>query len=150
MKPVVALSLALACAAPAVPALAQGQTQTQGQAQTSATANTATPAAGADPVAALVGQLDLEKYKATIKSLTRFGDRRQGTERNRQALDWIEAQLKSYGCSNTERLQYQYTQAAPGDPAPKRAPGIPSGGAGGPPGHEMRLAWRFSVFVSCV
>ena len=91
MKPVVALSLALACAAPAVTALAQ----TQGPAQTPATANTATAAnttaatAGADPVAALVGQLELEKYKATIKSLTRFGDRRQGTERNRQARDWI-------------------------------------------------------------
>ena len=64
----------------------------------------------ADPIAQLVGQLDLEKYKATIKSLTRFGDRRQGTERNRQALDWIEAQLKSYGCTNTERLQYQFTE----------------------------------------
>eukprot|EP01034_Spumella_vulgaris_P044280 gene44280-55060_t len=69
----------------------------------------AAPAASADPVAALVNQLDLEKYKATIKSLTRFGDRRQGTERNRQALDWIEAQLKSYGCTNTERVQYQFT-----------------------------------------
>lgn len=114
MKSVVALSVALAFAVPAVHAQA--------------------PAA-ADPIATLVGQLNLEKYKATIKSLTRFGDRRQGTERNRQALDWIEAQLKSYGCSNTERLQYQFTQPAPGDPAPKRAPGIPSGGAGGPPGQ---------------
>jgi hypothetical protein len=83
----------------------------------------------------LVKQLELEKYKATIKGLTKFGDRRQGTERNRQALDWIEAQLKSYGCTNTERLQYQFTQPAPGEPAPKRAPGIPSGGAGGPPGQ---------------
>jgi len=43
----------------------------------------------ADPVASLVAQLDLEKYKATIKGLTRFGDRRQGTDRNRAALDWI-------------------------------------------------------------
>jgi hypothetical protein len=114
MKPVVALSVALAFAAPAVHA----------QASTAA-----------DPISTLVGHLDLEKYKATIKSLTRFGDRRQGTARNRQALDWIEAQLKSYGCTNTERLQYQYTQPAPGEPAPKRAPGIPSGGAGGPPGQ---------------
>jgi hypothetical protein len=114
MKSVVALSVALAFAVPAVHAQA--------------------PAA-ADPISTLVGQLSLDKYKATIKSLTRFGDRRQGTERNRQALDWIEAQLKSYGCSNTERLQYQFTQPAPGDPAPKRAPGIPSGGAGGPPGQ---------------
>jgi len=61
-----------------------------------------------DPIAPLVAQLDLERYKATIKGLTRFGDRRQGTDRNRAALDWIEAQLKSYGCSNVERLRYDY------------------------------------------
>jgi len=58
----------------------------------------------ADPVRTLVQRLDLEKYKATIKGLTAFGDRRQGTARNRAAIDWIEAQLKSYGCANTERL----------------------------------------------
>ncbi len=52
-----------------------------------------------DSVRALVQRLDLERYKATIKGLTRFGDRRQGTQRNRYAIDWIEAQLKSYGCS---------------------------------------------------
>ena len=37
-----------------------------------------------------------------------FGDRRQGTARNRAAIDWIEAQLKSYGCSNTERIHFDY------------------------------------------
>jgi hypothetical protein len=62
-----------------------------------------------DPIRTLVGRLDLEKYKATIKGLTQFGDRRQGTKRNRDAVDWIEAQLKSYGCSNVERLTYTYT-----------------------------------------
>jgi hypothetical protein len=61
-----------------------------------------------DPVRTLVQRLDLEKYKATIKGLTRFGDRRQGTARNRAALDWIEAQLKSYGCTNTARVAYDY------------------------------------------
>src|SRR5947209_15129056 len=67
-----------------------------------------------DPVKVLVGRLDLQKYKATIKGLTQFGDRRQGTERNRKAVDWIEAQLKSYGCTNTERVTYQYvTQPRP-------------------------------------
>jgi hypothetical protein len=55
-----------------------------------------------------VAQLDLERYKATIKGLTQFGDRRQGTTRNRQAIDWIEAQLKSYGCTNTERITYNW------------------------------------------
>src|SRR5690606_18795828 len=69
--------------------------------------------APADPIPSLVAQLELERYKATIKGLTQFGDRRQGTARNRAALDWIEAQLKSYGCTNTERLDYDCTPAAP-------------------------------------
>ncbi len=61
-----------------------------------------------DPVRVLVGRLDLDTYKATIKGLTQFGDRREGTARNRAAVDWIEAQLKSYGCTNTERVKYVY------------------------------------------
>jgi hypothetical protein len=69
-----------------------------------------TPAAD-DPIRTLVGRLDLEKYKATIKGLTQFGDRRQGTDRNRAAIDWIESQLESYGCTNTERLEYEYRSA---------------------------------------
>src|SRR6266571_1597890 len=60
-----------------------------------------------DPVRVLVGRLDLERYKATIKGLTEFGDRRQGTDRNRAAIDWIERQLKSFGC-NTGRIKYEY------------------------------------------
>ncbi|MDB6098963.1 MAG: peptidase [Gammaproteobacteria bacterium] len=63
----------------------------------------------ADPIKVLVGRLDLERYKATIKGLTQFGDRRQGTDRNRAAVDWIEAQLKSYGCSNIARIKYTYS-----------------------------------------
>jgi hypothetical protein len=59
-------------------------------------------------VKALVDRLDLENYKATVKGLTAFGDRRQGTARNRAAVDWIEAQLKSYGCTNTQRIRYEY------------------------------------------
>jgi hypothetical protein len=61
----------------------------------------------------LVDRLDLEKYKNTIKGLAQFGDRRQGTKRNRDAVDWIEAQLKSYGCQNIERVTYQYNPAPP-------------------------------------
>ena len=60
-------------------------------------------------IQAMVARLELDKYKATIKGLTQFGDRRQGTSRNRKAVDWIEAQLKSYGCTNTERIIYTYT-----------------------------------------
>jgi len=72
-----------------------------------------------DSIKTLVDRLDLEKYKATIKGLTQFGDRRQGTDRNRQAVDWIEAQLKGYGCP-TGRIAYVY------DPPPPN----PAGGRG--------------------
>src|SRR3954463_14240416 len=66
-----------------------------------------------DPVAILAGRLDLARYKATIKGLTKFGDRRQGTDRNANAVTWIEQQLKSYGCSDVERIVYDYQPAAP-------------------------------------
>ena len=67
----------------------------------------------ADPAKILADRLDLERYKATIKGLTQFGDRKQGTDRNRRALEWIEAQLKSYGCANIERLKYDYQPPSP-------------------------------------
>lgn len=76
-------------------------------------AEPAPPASDSDPVKNLVARLDLEKYKATIKGLTQFGDRRQGTDRNRAALDWIEAKLKSYGCAHIERLKYEYSPDEP-------------------------------------
>jgi Peptidase family M28 len=65
-----------------------------------------------DPIKTLTTRLDLPKYKATIRGLTKFGDRREGTDRNRAAIDWIEAQLKSYGCTNTERIHYDYQPPA--------------------------------------
>src|SRR3984885_5144293 len=93
-----------------------------------------------DPIATLVGRLDLTRYKATIRGLTKFGDRRQGTDRNRAAIDWIEAQLKSYGCTNTERIHYEYHPPAgrgrggnaTADPAdnPDAAAGAGRGGDG--------------------
>ena len=61
----------------------------------------------------LVSRLDLESYKSVIKGLTQFGDRRQGTSRNQKAVDWIEQQLQTVGCSNTKRLTYTY------DPEPR-------------------------------
>lgn len=80
----------------------------------------------ADPIAVMVSRLELEKYKATIKGLTQFGDRRQGTDRNRAAVDWIEQQLKSYGCTNTERITYDFTP-----PPPRARPaGAPAAGRG--------------------
>jgi hypothetical protein len=95
------------------------------------------PAAPQDPIRTLVGRLDLERYKATIKGLTQFGDRRQGTKRNRDAVDWIEAQLKSYGCANVERIKYDFktppprTNANPPRPADPNA--IPTAQGGGRP-----------------
>ena len=74
-----------------------------------------------DPVQELVSRLTLDNYKTTLKGLTQFGDRRQGTQRNSDAVDWIEAQLQSFGCANTERIVYMY----PAAPRPQR------GGGGG-------------------
>lgn len=89
------------------------------------------PAAGDDPARTLVGRLDLQAYKATIKGLTRFGDRRQGTDRNRAAIDWIEAQLKRYGCTGIERLKYDYQPRPPGGVA--SGPGSGGRAADNPP-----------------
>jgi peptidase M28-like protein len=78
-----------------------------------ATLGAQAPAPSAEHITRLlVARLDLDGYKSTIKALTQFGDRRQGTERNRKAVDWIEARLRSYGCV-TERLNYEYKTAPP-------------------------------------
>jgi Peptidase family M28 len=83
----------------------------------SAPAGSEADSAQADPIKVLVGRLDLDKYKATIKGLTQFGDRRQGTDRNRAAVTWIESQLKSYGCSDVSRLKYTYFPTDPQRPS---------------------------------
>ena len=72
----------------------------------------------------LVSRLTLDNYKTTLKGLTQFGDRRQGTQRNRDAVDWIEEQLQAFGCTNTERITYEYA------PAPRRGRGGRGGGRG--------------------
>ena len=87
-----------------------GVSSTAALAQDDATASRIPPDTARNPdITRMVSRLELEKYKATVKGLTQFGDRRQGTKRNRDAVDWIEAQLKSYGCTNTERITYIYT-----------------------------------------
>ena len=69
----------------------------------------------------MVSRLTLDKYKETVKGLAQFGDRRQGTDRNRQAVDWIEAQLKRYGCTPTQRITYDYQPPAPRErPTPEQ------------------------------
>jgi hypothetical protein len=104
----------------------------------------AAPAADArdEAIRQMVARLDLERYKATIKGLTQFGDRRQGTDRNRAAIAWIEAQLKSYGCP-TERLDYVYDpppQSGAGSrrPAQDTSARPTSVGGGRPRGHRAR------------
>ena len=99
-------------------------------------ANAQTPATAAapappDPIKPLVDRLDLERYKATIQGLTKFGDRRQGTERNRAANDWIEAQLNSYGCTNAGRLTYDYQVPVPATGGAGRGGGGRGPGRGG-------------------
>jgi hypothetical protein len=111
----IAASLILAATIPALPAPSSSET-----------------AVPADPVKVLVARLDLDKYKATIKDLTRFGDRRQGTDRNRAAVTWIESQLKSYGCLDVSRLKYTYFPAdaqRPSGPSVARSADISVGGA---------------------
>ncbi|HKC39418.1 MAG TPA: M20/M25/M40 family metallo-hydrolase [Gemmatimonadales bacterium] len=109
-RPVVILVVALA-----IPTLALAQ---------------ADSAKAPDLVPQLVARLDLERYKATIKGLTRFGDRRQGTDRNRAAVDWIEAQLRSYGCSDVSRLKYDFQPPPPrtGNPPPRDTSRASGGG----------------------
>src|SRR5580700_1993329 len=83
-----------------------------------------------DPIKTLVGRLDLTRYKATIRGLTKFGDRRQGTDRNRAAIDWIEDQLKNYGCTNVEGVHYEDTPPARGGRAPGGDTAAGPGGQG--------------------
>src|SRR5439155_830444 len=111
-KHFVMLVVTLAIPAPA-PALAQADS-----------------AKAADVIPQLVARLDLERYKATIKALTAFGDRRQGTDRNRAAVDWIEAQLRAYGCSNVSRLKYDYQPPVTrtGNPPPRDTSRASGGG----------------------
>jgi len=90
----------------------------------------------------VLARLDLQMYKATIKELAQFGDRRQGTERNRKAVDWIETQLRSYGCP-TERVRYVYEAPPPREARPAdRAPFEPVIAGGevrlGPGGSRYR------------
>ena len=111
-----------------------------------------------DSIAELVSRLKLDRYKSTLKGLTQFGDRRQGTTRNRNAVDWIEQQLADYGCEDIQRITYTY------DPSPRsprtRKPLItdpaklatPTGGAvgrnGSGPGGSSIYGYRAETGVN--
>ena len=109
-------------------------------------------------VATLVGRLTLERYKSTLAGLTQFGDRRQGTQRNRDAIDWIEERLQDVGCTATARLDYMY-EAVPrqrsgrqetGDLNPRD--GTPTGGRigrnGSGPGGSSIFGYRTRTGVN--
>ena len=82
-------------------------------------------AAQPDPnIKAMVDRLDLEKFKATIKGLTQFGDRRQGTDRNRR---------RSTGLKRSSRATAARTPSAsltPTHPPAASDPNAPARGAG--------------------
>src|SRR2546428_11124989 len=59
-----------------------------------------------DPLQEVVRGLELDRYKAHIKGLAQFGDRLQGTQRNRAAIDWIEKQLRSFGYTDVVRHRF--------------------------------------------
>lgn len=84
-----------------------------------------------DPVQTLVDQLNLDQYKATLKGLTQFGDRRQGTQRNRDAVDWIQKQLESYGYTNAARIEYD-----PPVPTRECGPSVPASVVVAPPPRQ--------------
>ena len=57
-------------------------------------------------VRTVVGRLELDRYKAHIQGLSQFGDRMQGTQRNRDAIDWLEKTLRGFGYPNVERHRF--------------------------------------------
>jgi len=67
------------------------------------------PNAPADPMRTVVGRLELERYKSHIRGLAQFGDRMRGTQSNRDAIDWLEKQLQSFGYTNVSRQQFMST-----------------------------------------
>jgi hypothetical protein len=104
------------------------------------------PADSGDAVAQLVGRLELTRYTATIKGLTAFGDRRQGTDRNRDANRWIEAQLRSYGCTDVQVMRYEFNPpqfATP--PAAATRPAVRDAGAAQGGGRLRGLRTRTGV-----
>ncbi|MGE5244370.1 MAG: M28 family peptidase [Betaproteobacteria bacterium] len=113
MRSIAALIVATGAAAGAVALAGAGQPQPA-------------PAPDGGAAATLVARLDLARYRDMVRGLTAFGDRRQGTKRNQDAVDWIEARLKSFGYTNTARLRYEFPPATrgcgPSVPAPTTPP----------------------------
>jgi hypothetical protein len=66
------------------------------------------PSEPPDPTTTLLAALDPARFRSDVAALSQFGDRTQGTQRNVDALAWIEAELRSYGYTNVERHAYVY------------------------------------------
>ncbi len=66
-------------------------------------------------IAQVVQRMDFDSYVELIRGLADFGDREQGTQRNEDANDWIEAQLQSWGYE-TERVYYEYDASGRNEP----------------------------------
>src|SRR5690242_13729127 len=65
-----------------------------------------TTSAPSEQIKTVVGRLNLDRFKAHVKGISQFGDRQQGSDGNRKAIDWLEQQLKAFGYTNVERLRY--------------------------------------------
>ena len=89
----------------------------------------AAPAPANDPIRTLVSRLDLEKYKATIKGLTAFGDRRQGTERNARPSTGSKRSSRATAV-RPSASKYEYN---PAPPSRRRRRGGGQGGGQKPP-----------------
>ncbi len=87
--------------------------------------------AHSDTVRIMVNRLELSRYQKTILGLTQFGDRREGTARNRAAVDWIEAQMRAYGCGDVTRLQYSFDPKARERPSGPPMSDVPNPTVGG-------------------
>jgi hypothetical protein len=59
-----------------------------------------------DQLRTVVNRLDLQRFKSHVKGLTQFGDRMQGTQRNRDAISWLEKQLQDFGYTNVQRQRF--------------------------------------------
>jgi hypothetical protein len=58
------------------------------------------------PARTAVDGLRMEEFKAHIRGLAQFGDRTAGSAGNREAVAWLEQQLRSYGYTNVVRHRF--------------------------------------------
>ena len=58
------------------------------------------------PARSAVDGLSMEQFKAHIQGLAKFGDRTVGSAGNREAVAWLEQQLRSYGYTNVVRHRF--------------------------------------------